>query len=197
MRTKNMLGWWLGIGLVVILFVNIFSLNYAEQETVTGYSDINLRPVSELISLNPSVSNDIIIPQEDKICGNYEVKLDVNKYVLYEHDKLIIQGNAPAGAKLEGRLIPLDGVTTGKMANVPLKGSNFEYPLHQYGSDDKELQYAAVITALKETSDGNTCLLADFEIVQYKGARINAASKVQNIADTLTMTDAITLSVYT
>jgi len=166
-----MLGWWLGIGLAVTLLVNIFSLNYAEQETATGYSDINLRSVSELISLNPSVSNDVTIPQEDRICIIYEVELDVNKHVLYEHDKLIIQGNAPLDAKLEGRLIPLDGVTPGKMVNVPLKGSNFEYPLHQYGSDDKELRYAAIITALKETSDGNTCLLADFEIVQYKGAR--------------------------
>lgn len=166
-----MVGWW-GIGLAVIIIVNLFSLNYAEQQTAEEDSDVNMRAVSELISLNStSISNYVTIPKEDGTCGNYEVKVYVNKHVLYENDKLIIQGNAPVGAKLEGRLIPLDGITSGKMVNIPLKGSHFEYSMHQYGPDDKDLKYAVLITALKETKDGNTCLLGDYEIVQYEGIR--------------------------
>lgn len=166
----NLTSWW-GIGLAVAMILTIFSLNYAEQQTAAEDSKINLRSVSQLISVNLGISNDFVIPQENRICENSEINVNVNEHVLYENDKLIIQGNAPLGAKLEARLIPLDGVTPGKMMNVPLRGSHFEYQLHQYGSDDKELKYAAIITALKETNDGNTCMLADFEIVQYKGTR--------------------------
>jgi len=189
-----MLGQWLGIGLAVILFVSISGTNYAEEQIATGDSNIIVRSVSQLVSLGPTdFLNEIVIPQENTICRNFEVNVYVNKHILYENDKLIIQGNAPQGAKLEGRLIPLDGTTIGKMANVPLKGSQFEYPLHQYTAADKELKYAAVITALKETSDGLPCLLADYEIVQYKGAKIDAVNKVLNIADTLLLTDSVSL----
>ncbi|MFQ5970570.1 MAG: hypothetical protein ACE5J2_08780, partial [Nitrososphaerales archaeon] len=186
----------LGIGLGVILLIGIFSLNYTEQQTATGNSHVSVLPISQLVSFNStSVSNDVNIPQEDGICGNFKVEVRVNKHVLYEDDKLIIQGNAPLGAKLEGRLIPLDGVTPGKMVSVPLKGSHFEYPLYQFGPEDKEVGYAAVITALKETRDGDTCLLGDFELTEYKGARIDADNAVQNTADTLTITDAVVATV--
>jgi len=165
-----MLRWW-GIGLAVILFVSIFTLNYIEQQRATADSKINVRSSSQLIALNStSVSNDVNILHDTGPCRDLEVNVGVNKHVLYERDKLIIHGDAPLGAKLEGRLIPLDGMTPGKMADVRLKGSYFEYTLHQFGTDDKELKYAAIVNAIREISSG-TCLVGDYEIVEYKGAR--------------------------
>ncbi len=141
------------------------------QEAATKASSAVIRPVSELISLNSTrVAKDITIPEQNRNCGNFKVKIDVSNDVLYENDKLIIQGYAPQGAKLEGRLIPLDGVTHGKNVDIPLKGSHFVYLLHQFGPEDKKLKYAAIVNALKETSDG-TCLLGDYMIIEYKGVR--------------------------
>jgi len=162
---------WLGIGLAVILVLSIYSLNSIGQEIAAKASNTAIRPVSELISLNSmSVAKDITIPEQNRNCGNFKVKIGVSNDVVYENDKLIIQGYAPHGAKLEGRLIPLDGVTHGKNVDIPLKGSHFVYLLHQFGPEDKKLEYAAIVNALKETSDG-TCLLGDYKIIEYKGVR--------------------------
>lgn len=131
-----------------------------------------LKIASDLISLNStSVSKQVSMPQQPKVCENLsQVEVNVNKHVLYEGDQLIIQGSAPSNAQLQGRLIPLDGKTPGKMLDVPLNGSHFEYILHQFGSEDKELKYAVIVDGLKDTNDG-TCLLGAYKVVEYKGAR--------------------------
>ena len=168
-----MLGWF-GIGLIVIMIVSVTSLDYAEQQSIGEYSEtnINSQSHSQLVSINSTnISNYINTPDENTICDDYKVEMKVNNHVLYAHDKLITKGNAPPEAKLEGRLIPLDGMTFGKMVNIPLEDSQFEYLLHQYGPDDEELRYAVLVSALIETNDGETCLSGDYEIVQYRGVR--------------------------
>ena len=60
--------------------------------------------------------------------------------------------------------------TPEKAVNIPVKRSHFEYTLHQFRSEDGELKYAAIVNVLKET-DHCTCLVGDYEIVEYKGAR--------------------------
>lgn len=99
-----------------------------------------------------------------------ELRLNVNEHVFYAEDKLIIKGNVAHGVDLQGLLIPLDGETVGKRIDIPVKGSYFEYLLHQFGSEDKEMDYAVIINAIKETHDG-TCLVGDHEIIQYKGTK--------------------------
>ena len=161
---------WLGVGLTVMLVVAILSLNSLGQVR-TEASDTNFSPTSELISLNStSVTKDVTIGEQTIHCGSFKVKVDVTKDVFYESDKLIIKGYAPHGANLEGKLIPLDGVTHGKSVDIPLKGSHYEFLLHQFGSEDTELKYAVIVNAYKETHSG-TCILGDYVLLEYKGGR--------------------------
>ena len=99
-----------------------------------------------------------------------EVRLNVNEHVFYANDKLIIKGNVAHGVDLQGLLIPLDGETVGKRIDIPVRGSYFEYLLHQFGPEDKEMDYAVIVNAVKETHDG-ACLVGDHEIIQYKGTK--------------------------
>ncbi|MFY3741995.1 MAG: hypothetical protein HMLIMOIP_002457 [Candidatus Nitrosomirales archaeon] len=99
-----------------------------------------------------------------------QLHLDVNEHVFYANDKLIIKGNVAHGVDLQGLLIPLDGKTPGKRIDIPVKGSYFEYVLHQFGPDDKEMDHAVIVNAVKEMHDG-TCLVGDYEIIQYKGMK--------------------------
>jgi hypothetical protein len=99
-----------------------------------------------------------------------KLRLDVNEHVFYANDKLIIKGNVAHGADLQGLLIPLDGKTPGKRIDIPVRGSNFEYILHQFGPDDKEMDHAVIVNAVKEMHDG-ACLVGDYEIIQYKGMK--------------------------
>jgi len=99
-----------------------------------------------------------------------ELRLNVNEHVFYANDKLIIKGNVAHGVDLQGLLIPLDGETAGKRIDIAVKGSYFEYLLHQFGPEDKEMDYAVIVNAVKETHDG-TCLVGDHEIIQYKGTK--------------------------
>lgn len=99
-----------------------------------------------------------------------ELQLNVNERVFYADDKLIIKGNVGHGVDLQGMLIPLDGKTPGKRVDIPVKGSYFEYILHQFGPEDKVMDYAVIMNAVKEMHDG-TCLVGDYEIIQYKGMK--------------------------
>jgi hypothetical protein len=99
-----------------------------------------------------------------------QLQLNVNDNVFYADDKLIIKGNVAHGVDLQGLLIPLDGKTVGKRVDIPVRGSNFEYLLYQFGPEDKEIDYAVIINAVKEMHDG-TCLVGDYEIIQYKGMK--------------------------
>ncbi len=99
-----------------------------------------------------------------------QLRLNVNYNVFYVDDKLIIKGSVAHGVDLQGILIPLDGKTVGKRVDIPVRGSYFEYLLHQFSPEDKEIDYAVIINAVKEMHDG-TCLVGDYEIIQFKGMK--------------------------